>query len=482
MRAHEFPFNLLLFLSLSFFLGIVIAEQWLIMAYYHGEHLIDQAIFISVAFISFALGHKWIGQSSYSASLLLIFLLLFGLTGDWIGYHLHRHTDWASLIVYGIVGVCSSTVSMFSKATNRPKVYILFAVGLITGFLLTSNLEFPEPSYFIFPVLAILVIQFVLLAKFQATSVALTGMLITAGFLYFDPIPLRYFERQKNYYDPVIYSGETAFQTIDITRWKGQNWFYYNNVNQFSSIDHWLYFEPMVHPLMQLAPSREKVLVLGSENGIIANELLKYPEVTSIDYLPVDSTLFRIASENHHFTALNEGALKNQKIQLHHEPAFDFLHHNPSHFDLIFIDVPDPLDIELNQYYTKEFYELCYDALSNRGMLITQAGSPYYASKAFRCIEKTLMASGFSTLPMHNQVLTLGEWGWIIGAKNKTREELKSRIKEIEFISPETKWLNKEAMGMMLSFGKLFTEQDTSINTLKNPIVHRYYIEGTWKF
>ena len=482
MRASEHPLTPVLFLSLSLFLGVVITEQWLIMAYYHGEDLIDQVIFTTVAFMFFAIGCKWTGQNPYGASLPLIFLLLFGLAGDWIGYHLHRHTDWASLMVYGIVAVCSLAVSVFSRAGNRPKIYFLFATGLFTGFWLTTNLESLEPAYFILLILAILVIRFLLLAKFRATSIAITGILITAGFLYFDPIPVRYFESQQNYYDPVIYSRETAFQTINITRWKGENWFYYNNVNQFSSIDYWLYFEPMVHPLMQLAQSKERILVLGGENGIIAKELLKYAEVTSIDYLPIDSTLFRIASENHHFTALNEGALKSPKVQAINESIFDFLHRNPNRFDLIFIDIPDPVDIELNQYYTREFYQLCHAALTNKGMLITQAGSPYYAAKAFYCIRNTMEISKLSTLIMHNQVLTLGEWGWIIGAKGKSGAKLKSEVLKIDFHSPETTWLNKEAMKMMLSFGKSFTEPDTSINTLKDPIVYRYYTEGTWKF
>ncbi|MEM6361647.1 MAG: spermidine synthase, partial [Bacteroidota bacterium] len=81
----------------------------------------------------------------------------------------------------------------------------------------------------------------------------------------------------------------------------------------------------------------------------------------------------------------------------------------------------------------------------------------------------------------HNQVLTLGEWGWIIAFKNIDKETVYSLIENTEFDQIETKWLDKEAVRMMMAFGKQPEASDSIINSLKKPIVHLYYTTGTWK-
>ena len=92
-------------------------------------------------------------------------------------------------------------------------------------------------------------------------------------------------------------------------------------------------------------------------------------------------------------------------------------------FDLIIVDLPDPRNVELSRLYSKEFYELCNIKLTPNGGMITQAGSPYYTPYAYLCIKKTMASASFTTLSLHNQILTMGEWGWIAGTKRKTSKE-----------------------------------------------------------
>ena len=115
--------------------------------------------------------------------------------------------------------------------------------------------------------------------------------------------------------------------------------------------------------------------------------------------------------------------------------------------------------------------------------MITQAGSPYFATKAFTAIEKTIIAANFATLPLHNQVLTLGEWGWVIGSKKMNRAMLRNTAKRLKFNHLDTRWINNEAMQLLISFGKPYQPIDSvAVNSLKNPVIHSYYKSGTWKF
>jgi spermidine synthase len=120
-------------------------------------------------------------------------------------------------------------------------------------------------------------------------------------------------------------------------------------------------------------------------------------------------------------------------------------------------------------------------------LVITQAGSPYYAAKAFNCIDKTMREAGFATVPLHNQVITLGEWGWIFGAKDGNSEKLTRALKSLDFENPkiETRWINHDAMTLVTSFGKTLFEDDTigiEINKIHNPVLYKYYLDGKWEF
>ena len=238
----------------------------------------------------------------------------------------------------------------------------------------------------------------------------------------------------------------------------------------------------MVHPVMELSESDKDVLIIGGENGIIARELLKHG-LHQLDIVPLDFELIEKAASNRFFTDINKNALNDDRVEVHYSNAFRFLYADTGRYDVILIDVPDPVDLELNQYYSKEFYQLCYDALRANGFIVTQAGSPYFATKAFMAIEKTIAAANFTTLPLHNQVLTLGEWGWVIGSKKMGQAMFRANSKKLKFNHLDTRWINNEAMQLLISFGKPYQVMDSiAVNSLKNPVIHSYYKSGTWAF
>ncbi|PIE97476.1 MAG: hypothetical protein CR961_01925 [Polaribacter sp.] len=147
---------------------------------------------------------------------------------------------------------------------------------------------------------------------------------------------------------------------------------------------------------------------------------------------------------------------------------------NKDYFDVIIVDLPDPKSVELGRLYSYEFYKLCSRHLRPNGVLVTQSGSPYFATRAFLCINKTMQKAGFSTVPLHNQVLTLGEWGWVLGVKNTGVKNLKQQLQQIKIKVP-TKWINSEAMLLITSFGKDFYpwQKDTiEVNRIHNPVLY----------
>lgn len=309
---------------------------------------------------------------------------------------------------------------------------------------------------------------------------ALVFVGLIAGVLVTKPI-IQWGE-QKKYKDKIIFSEQTKYQKIVITEWKNEHWLYLNGNLQFCSIDEKMYHEPLVHPILKMHPHPQRILILGGGDGCAVREILKYPSVEKIDLVDLDPKMTELGKEHPVLVAQNLGSMNSKKVNIYNQDAYIFLEQNQLDFyDIIIADLPDPRNIELGRLYSKEFYTLCYRKLRPNGLIITQAGSPYFATKAYECIDKTISHCGFTTARLHNQVVSMGEWGWILGSKealNKT--ELKKRLQSLEFSN--TQWINKEAMQLITSFGKDFYQVKDSIkvNSVHNPVLYQYYLKGNW--
>ncbi|WP_442266450.1 polyamine aminopropyltransferase [Tenacibaculum sp. ZS6-P6] len=290
---------------------------------------------------------------------------------------------------------------------------------------------------------------------------------------------------QSKYKDKIVFQEQSIYQKIVVTKWKNDYWLYLNDNLQFSTFDEPMYHEVLVHPVMHILDKPKKVLILGGGDGCAARELLKYPSLEQITLVDLDKKLTDLFINESELVAINEKSLTNEKVRIVNQDGFKYVTDTKEFFDLILIDLPDPRNVELARLYSKEFYELCRLKLTPNGGLITQAGSPYYTPYAYKCIEKTMEKANYSVLALHNQVLSMGEWGWILGTKNQlSKQEMMAKLNQLDTKVITTKWLNKEAMQLITSFGKDFFKKkkldSIEINQISNPVLYEYYNKGNW--
>lgn len=318
--------------------------------------------------------------------------------------------------------------------------------------------------------------------KLLAWLAVLVSIVLIAGVLGADFVVR--FGEQKRYADKVIYSEQSRYQRIVITQSKGEYYLFINGNEQLSTIDDVMYHEPLVHPPMLLHGSPQSVLVLGGGDGCAVRELLKYPDLQEITMVDLDPAMTRLAREHPVMQELNQGALDVAGVEIINQDAYTWLSSQTARFDVIIIDLPDPKTIELGRLYSYEFYKLCFSRLRESGIIITQAGSPYYAPRAFYCIEKTMQAAGFSTLPLHNQVLTLGEWGWVMGARDWPQgQDMRKAVCALSTGDLPMRWLTDDAFTLIASFGKPImrgTEQTIAVNRIHDPVLDKYYRKADW--
>lgn len=309
------------------------------------------------------------------------------------------------------------------------------------------------------------------------------GIFILTGLILAQPIVLH--GEQKRYKDKIIYSAQSKYQKVVMTQWENDYWLYINGNQQLSSLDEAMYHEPLVHPAMMLQQQVKKVLVLGGGDGCAVREILKYPSVEEISLVDLDPLMTDLGKDHPVLKGMNEGALSSEKVEIINADGFIFLQEDDAFYDVVIIDFPDPNNVELGRLYSEEFYRLVHRRLKRNGVMITQAGSPYFATRAFRCIDLTVQEAGFSTVPMHNQVVTLGEWGWVLGMKKEvaSQGQLKKALTRLRFDELPTKWINHEAMALITSFGKdiyAFNADSVKVNKINDPVLYRYYLDGNW--
>ena len=306
------------------------------------------------------------------------------------------------------------------------------------------------------------------------------GLLVLG--IYIRPIVI--WGEQSRYRDRVVYQDQTVYQRIVITEWKGYHWLHLNGNVQFSTYDEERYHESLVHPAMKLSGSRNNVLILGGGDGLAVREVAKYADVKAIALVDLDKAIIDLARTHPVFVEANARALDDPRVNVVIGDAGAFLARSDALFNIIIIDLPDPKGPDLARLYSREFYRLCARHLTPDGVLVTQASSPFNARLAFLCIERTMADAGFSTIPYHTYIPTMGDWGWVLGMKTQgmREEDLSRRMRQLTFEDIETQFLNAETMRGMLHFWKgMFEEKHAiDVSTEMEPTVDRYYRKSEW--
>ena len=132
------------------------------------------------------------------------------------------------------------------------------------------------------------------------------------------------------------------------------------------------------------------------------------------------------------------------------------------------------LATSLNKLYSNVFYRMCGNRLKDTGVMVVQSTSPYYATKAFWCINQTIESEGFFVKPYHLQVPAFGDWGFNMAGKSELKDDLSFDV--------ETKYLTTENVSALFCFGKDEMDKEVEINRLTKPVLMEYYNDAVEKW
>jgi spermidine synthase len=272
--------------------------------------------------------------------------------------------------------------------------------------------------------------------------------------------------------DEIVYTKDTPYQRIVITRGRAGFQLFLNGNLQFSSTDEYRYHEALVHPAM-LSSNPRRVLVLGGGDGLAVREILKYPSVERVTVVDLDPEMTKLASRFPLLARLNQEAFSNPRVQVINEDAFIWVEETTEpKYDTAIVDFPDPNTFALGKLYTTRFYRLLRSRLTDEAAVAVQSTSPMFARNSYWCIIRTLEAAGFIVKPYYTAVPSFGLWGFALARSS-------------DFAIPRNpppglKFLDDQTLTAMFTLSKDIEPVPVEVNRLDNQVLVRYY-EGEWK-
>ncbi len=274
------------------------------------------------------------------------------------------------------------------------------------------------------------------------------------------------------YADDVIFSRNTRYQRIVLTKWKDDLRLFLNSHLQFSSRDEYRYHEALVHPGLGALPGARRVLVLGGGDGLAVREILKYQSVENVTLVDLDPEMTHLFTTHPVLSALNGHSLTAPRVHVINADAFLWLDGNTERYDFIVADFPDPTSYSLGKLFTTTFYRLAAKHLSSNGLIVVQSTSPLFARQSYWCIVESVKLGGLRTYPYHVYVPSFGEWGFVIGspATFELPQQLPAGLR----------FLSTRNVGEMFVFPNDMQPVAAEPNRLNDQILVRYY-ESEWK-
>jgi spermidine synthase len=277
----------------------------------------------------------------------------------------------------------------------------------------------------------------------------------------------------------VFYRGQTEYQHVEVM--DGATFgrtLVLDGKTQSTEVDEFAYHEALVHPSMIAHPNPKSVFVAGGGEGATIREVMSHRSVEQVVMVDIDKQVVDLCREylpNHH-----QGSFDDPRLELHHMDALEFLEDTSLRFDVVIIDVPDPLEAgPAYLLFTQEFYSLLKERLRPGGLMVAQSGptGPAFYEQCFSAVANTV-GSVFSGVYLSEAfVPSFGTtWGFVIGSTGPdptslSVEETDSRISDR--IDGELRFLDGITLRGMTSVPKYLrkaVDAEEKIITRDHPI------------
>jgi spermidine synthase len=176
----------------------------------------------------------------------------------------------------------------------------------------------------------------------------------------------------------VICDVHTEFQHLVIGRTEQGVALFSDGERQSTEFSQLTYHEALVVPAFLLAPQIERVLVIGSGEGVVS-QLAVAAGASHVDHVDIDSGAVRLCAEHLPYgyspAQLRQAENGVGPITVHYRDGFRFVEETTASYDVVVIDGPDERTdpVQHNRLYGADFLQQCARI---GAVTVSQAGCP----------------------------------------------------------------------------------------------------------
>lgn len=243
--------------------------------------------------------------------------------------------------------------------------------------------------------------------------------------------------------DKQLHTEQSEFQRIDVFASKEFGRFLtLDGLMMLTEKDEFIYHEMITHVAMASNPEIKNILVIGAGDGGTVRELTRYETVENIDMVEIDERVVEVSREFLQQTACK---LDDPRVHIFYDDGLRFVRSKENCYDLIIVDSTDPFGPG-EGLFTSEFYGNCFNALTEKGILVNQHESPYYPddAKAMQRAHKRIREFFDVCRVYQAHIPTYPSGHWLFGFASKAVDPIAADIEKWNDLGIKTRYYNTD--------------------------------------
>ncbi len=235
-------------------------------------------------------------------------------------------------------------------------VLILSGLNLLSAALVLASSDSSNPGLIVVPVLLTASLGFLLSPQAEEVQ--------------------RWATRQQWTGYNLVYSENSVYGNVAVVQREAQYTFYADGIPILTApVPDVALSEEIVHLPLLFIPQPRRALVLSGGVGGVLHELAKYP-LKQIDYAELDPLLIKAVLRFP--TPLTLSELSDPRLTVEYvdgqllvrRKEWGIAPHPKEGYDLVIVNLPYPSTLQLNRFYTVEFFQIVRGLLAKEGVLV----------------------------------------------------------------------------------------------------------------
>lgn len=188
--------------------------------------------------------------------------------------------------------------------------------------------------------------------------------------------------------------------------------------------DEFVYHEMITMVALNSHPDPRKVLIIGGGDGGALREVVRHPKVEKGVLVEIDA---RVIQASRDFFPQLAASFSDPKAELIVADGIKYIKEHKNEFDVILVDSTEPVGPAV-ALFSPEFYQCCFEALKEDGMLAVQSESPFFNSGVIQMVYGGIsQAFPLTDIYLANiPTYPSGLWSFTVGSKKYDPQTIRS--------------------------------------------------------